>query len=125
MENKNYFGTEPKKTTSFYVAMAVLALFTLMGIGVDVDEFIQHESIQIPTWYFYLIFAVDALALLGLLLIVLFRKIGVYLFPLAIVLHFIFHQYYLSTFLYTDVTNLFLFVGLGLVMIIPKWQYFK
>ncbi|WP_018676338.1 hypothetical protein [Riemerella columbina] len=125
MENKNYFGTEPKKTTSFYVAMAVLALFTLMGLGVDIDEFIQHGSIQIPTWYFYLIFAVDALALLGLLLIVLFRKIGVYLFPFAIVLHFIFHQYYLSTFLYTDVTNLFLFVGLGLVMIIPKWQYFQ
>ncbi|WKS96012.1 hypothetical protein [Riemerella columbina] len=125
MENKNDFSQEPKKSSSFYVSMAVLGFFTLMGLGIDIDEYLQHESIQIPTAYFYLIFAIDALALLGLLAIVNFRKIGVYLFPLAVFLHFIFHQFYLSTFLYTDITTLFLYVGLGLLMIIPKWAHFK
>ncbi|MCO7355238.1 hypothetical protein JSO63_06160 [Riemerella anatipestifer] len=125
MEDRNYFNDEPKKTNSFYIAIGVLAIFTLMGLGIDIDEFSQHESINIPTWYFYLIFGVDLLALVGLFLIVLFRKIGVFLFPLAVIAHFILHQFYLSTFLYTDVTNLFLYVGLGLLMIIPKWQYFK
>ncbi|ADQ81187.1 hypothetical protein J5295_09345 [Riemerella anatipestifer] len=125
MEDRNYFNDEPKKTNSFYIAIGILAIFTLMGLGIDIDEFSQHESINIPTWYFYLIFGVDLLALVGLFLIVLFRKIGVFLFPLAVIAHFILHQFYLSTFLYTDVTNLFLYVGLGLLMIIPKWQYFK
>ncbi|MBT0548452.1 hypothetical protein JSO53_07345 [Riemerella anatipestifer] len=125
MEDRNYFNDEPKKTSSFYIAIGILAIFTLMGLGIDIDEFSQHESINIPTWYFYLIFGVDLLALVGLFLIVLFRKIGVFLFPLAVIAHFILHQFYLSTFLYTDVTNLFLYVGLGLLMIIPKWQYFK
>ncbi|MDY3548461.1 hypothetical protein PG291_07595 [Riemerella anatipestifer] len=125
MEDKHYFADEPKKTNSFYIAIGILAVFTLMGLGIDIDEFSQHESINIPTWYFYLIFSVDVLALLGLLLITLFRKIGIFMFPLAVVVHFILHQFYLSTFLYTDVTNLFLYVGLGLLMIIPKWSYFK
>lgn len=125
MEDKHYFTNEPKKTRGFYITIGILVIFTLMGLGIDVDEFSQHESINIPTWYFYLIFGVDVLALLGLFLIVLFRKTGVFLFPLAVVTHFILHQFYLSTFLYTDVTNLFLYVGLGLLMIIPKWTYFK
>ncbi|AQY23178.1 hypothetical protein [Riemerella anatipestifer] len=125
MEDRNYFNDEPKKTNSFYIAIGVLAIFTLMGLGIDIDEFSQHESINIPTWYFYLIFGVDLLALVGLFLIILYRKIGIFLFPLAVIAHFILHQFYLSTFLYTDVTNLFLYVGLGLLMIIPKWQYFK
>ncbi|MDY3502805.1 hypothetical protein PG657_07655 [Riemerella anatipestifer] len=125
MEDRNYFNDEPKKTNSFYIAIGILAIFTLMGLGIDIDEFSQHESINIPTWYFYLIFGVDLLALVGLFLIVSFRKTGIFLFPLAVIAHFILHQFYLSTFLYTDVTNLFLYVGLGLLMIIPKWQYFK
>lgn len=121
----NYFDNEPKKTTSFYVALAALALFTLMGLGIDGDEFLQRDLLHIPIWYFYLIFLVDALAILSILGISFFRKVAVFSFPLFVLLHFYLHQFYLETFLYTDVTNLFLFVGVGLLMIIPKWKFFK
>ncbi|WP_417429449.1 hypothetical protein [Halpernia sp.] len=121
----NYFDKEPKKTLSFYLALASLALFTLMGIGMDGDEFLQHNLLNIPIWYFYLIFTVDFFSLLSLVGIAFFRKLAVYFFPVFVVLHFYLHQFYLSTFLYTDVSNIFLFIGIGLLMIIPKWKYFK
>jgi len=122
----NEFANEsPKKDIGFILSLCALLFFTLMGIGIDADEFAQHAELEIPVWYFYLIFAVDFLMVLGIVLIFFYRKIGVYLFPIALIMHFLFHNYYLSTFLYTDVTNMFLFIGLGLLAIIPKFQFFK
>lgn len=120
-----YFKDEPKKTAGFYITLAALALFTLMGLGMDGDEFLQRKTLNIPDWYFILIFSVDALALISLVGISFFKKIAIYSFPIFVLLHFYLHQFYLSTFLYTDVTNLFLFIGVGLFTIIPKWKYFK
>jgi hypothetical protein len=121
----NYFDDEPQKTTSFYVALGALALFTLMGLGIDGDEFLQRKLLNIPNWYFYVIFFVDVLSLLSILGIAFFRKFAIFSFPLFVLLHFYMHQFYLETFLYTDVMNLFLYIGVGLLMIIPKWKYFK
>lgn len=121
----NYFQDEPKITTTFYVAIGALALFTLMGLGLDGDEFLQRESLNIPDWYFFVVFSVDILALLSLLGFAFFRKFAIFTFPVFVLLHFYIHQFYLSTFLYTDVTNMFLFITLGLFTIIPKWKYFK
>ena len=121
----SYFDEDPKKGLGFILALASLMLFTLMGVGLDSDEFLQHETLNIPTGYFYFIFSVDAAMILGIILIYFYRKIGVFLFPVALVLHFFMHNYYLSTFLYSDVTNLFLFIGFGLLAIIPKWKFFK
>lgn len=121
----NYFKDEPKKTPGFYITLAALALFTLMGLGIDGDEFLQRATLNIPDWYFYLIFSIDALALLSLVGIAFFKKFGIFTFPVFVLLHFYLHQFYLSTFLYTDVTNMFLFIGVGLFTIIPKWNYFK
>lgn len=121
----NYFGNEPKKTNSFYFALGALALFSLMGLGIDGDEFLQRDLLHIPQWYFYMIFLVDALCLLSILGIAFFKKFAIFSFPLFVLLHFYMHQFYLETFLYTDVTNIFLFIGVGLLVIIPKWKYFK
>lgn len=122
---ESYFQNEKKRTTTFYVALGSLALFTLMSVGLDGDEFLQRKTINIPDWYFYLIFSIDFLALLSILVIAFFKKVGIFTFPVLILLHFYLHQYYLSTFLYTDVTSIFLFIGFGLFTIIPKWKYFK
>lgn len=121
----NYFENEPKKSSGFYLSIGALALFTLMGLGIDGDEFLQRETLNIPDWYFYIIFLIDILAFLSLIGIAMFRKVAVFSFPIFVILHFFMHQFYLSTFLYTDVTNMFLFVGVGLLMFIPKWKYFK
>ncbi len=123
--NNEFANENPKKDLGFLLSLAALLLFTLMGIGIDYDEFLQKDEINIPNFYFLLIFFVDFLMIVGLALIYFYRKIGVFLFPIAVVLHFMTHNYYLSTFLYTDVTNLFLYISIGLLAIIPKWQFFK
>lgn len=121
----SYFDEDPKKGWGFILALASLLLFTFMGIGLDFDEYLQHEGLNIPKGYFYLIFSVDILMILGIVLMFFYRKIGIVLFPVMLLLHFFMHNYYLSTFLYSDVTNLFLFTGFGMLAIIPKWKFFK
>jgi hypothetical protein len=114
MEEYSYFDEDPKKGWGFILAFAALMLFTIMGLG-----------IEIPRWYFFVIFSIDILMMIGLILMFFYRKIGIFMFPALLVLHFFMHNYYLSTFLYTDVTNLFLFTGFGMLAIIPKWKFFR
>lgn len=121
----SYFDEDPKKGWGFILALASLLLFTFMGIGLDFDEYLQHETLNIPLGYFYFIFSIDILMIAGIVLMFFYRKIGIILFPVMLVLHFFMHNYYLSTFLYSDVTNLFLFTGFGMLAIIPKWKFFK
>ena len=123
--NDNFEGESPKKDFGFILTLAALMLFSLMGVGIDFDEYSQHQEINIPLGYFYFIFLVDLVMILSVVLMFFYRKIGVYLFPAALIIHFLAHSYLLTTFLYTDVTNMFLFVGVGLLAIIPKWQFFK
>ena len=121
----SYFDEDPKKGWGFILALASLLLFTFMGIGLDFDEYLQHETLNIPLGYFYFIFSIDILMIAGIVLMFFYRKIGIILFPVMLVLHFFMHNYYLSTFLYSDVTNLFLFTGFGMLAIIPKWKFFR
>ena len=123
--NEEFSNESPKKDLGFILSLAALLLFTLMGIGIDSDEYVQQNDLNIPAFYFILIFLIDLLMIIGLILIFFYRKMGVYLFPAAVVLHFFLHNFYLSTFLYTDVTNLFIFISVGLLAFIPKWQFFK
>ena len=115
----------PKKDIGFILSLCALLLFSLMGIGIDADEYLQRAELNIPGNYFFLIFGVDLLMITGIALIFFYRKIGVFIFPIAVLAHYLLHNYYLSTFLYTDVTNLFLYVSVGLLAFIPKWQFFK
>jgi hypothetical protein len=115
----------PKKDVGFILSLCALLLFTLMGVGIDADEYLQRAELNIPGDYFFLIFGVDLLMIAGITLIFFYRKIGIFLFPIAVLAHYLLHNYYLSTFLYTDVTNLFLYVSVGLLAFIPKWQFFK
>ena len=115
----------PKKDIGFILSLCALLLFSLMGIGIDADEYLQRAELNIPGNYFFLIFGVDLLMITGIALIFFYRKIGVFLFPIAVLAHYLLHNYYLSTFLYTDVTNLFLYVSVGLLPFIPKCQFFK
>ncbi|AYO57239.1 hypothetical protein CO230_03325 [Chryseobacterium sp. 6424] len=120
-----FANESPKKDMGFKLSLAALLLFTLMGVGIDYDEFLQREDLNIPSFYFMLIFTVDLLMVIGLILIYMYRKIGIFLFPIALFTHFLLHSFYLSTFLYTDVTNLFLFISVGLLAFIPKYKFFR
>ena len=103
----NYFDKNPEKTTFFYVAIFFMVALSFLGIGVDLTEYFQKTDINIPVWYFYLIFAVDIIGLLSIVGIYFYRKIGVILFPVAILFHFYLHEFYLSTMLYSDLFTLF------------------
>lgn len=125
---ENYFKGEVKtRGMGFIISLLAMLLFSVMGIGIDVDGYLQatEKSVEIPLWYFYIIFAVDVVIILSLILIYFYRKAGAILFPLFTLAHFVCHIYYLDTFLYSDVTALFLFIGIGLVAFLPKWQFFK
>lgn len=123
--NDEFADESAKKDIGFLLSLAALLLFSLMGAGIDFDEYLQKTELGIPDFYFVLIFLTDLLMIVGLALIFMYRKIGAYLFPAVVVLHFLLHNYYLSTFLYTDVTNLFLYITVGLLAFIPKWKFFK
>jgi hypothetical protein len=59
------------------LAFAALMLFTVMGLGIDVDEYLQHEYLDIPRWYFYIIFSIDVLMMIGLILMFFYKKVGI------------------------------------------------
>ena len=123
--NDDFKDESPTKDFGFVLSLAALMLFSLMGVGIDVDEFSQHQEINIPSAYFYFIFLVDLMMILSVVFIYFYKKIAAYTFPLAVLTHFLAHSFFLTTFLYTDVTNMFLYVGVGMLAIIPKWQFFK
>lgn len=123
--NDNFAGESPKKDFGFILALAALLLFSLMGAGIDLDEFTQHKDINIPTGYFYFIFIVDVIMIISVFFIFMYKKWGAYIFPAMVITHFLSHNFFLSTFLYTDVTNMFLYTTLGMLAILPKWQFFK
>lgn len=122
---ENYFGNTSKKTPFFYFAVVILILCAGLSINTDLAEFSQHKDLNIPQWFFYAIFFLDFLILSSIALIYFYRKIGVYVMPLAIVIHFLMHNFYLSTMLYSDLNLLFFYFCVGLLVVIPRWKFYK
>ena len=89
--NNSFEGESPNKDFGFVLSLAALMLFSLMGLGIDVDEFSQHQEINIPTGYFYFIFLVDLVMMVSLVFIFFYKKIAAYIFPAALVTHFLAH----------------------------------
>lgn len=123
--DENFFDKDPARTTSFYAAIVILSILSFLSIGVDIIEYKQHKDINIPIDFSYLILAIDALIVLSIIAIFFYRKIGVFLYPIVVFSHYFLQLYYLKTLLYADLFNLFAFIGLGLLAIIPKWKFFK
>ncbi|VDH05774.1 hypothetical protein [Bergeyella zoohelcum] len=124
--------TQPKtnsqvlhRGTFFWVTLIVLIVFSIMTMGVDVDQVLQRTEIHIPEWYFYIIFSVNAVMIVALVLLFFFKRLGLILFPISVLLHFSFHIYFLGTFLYTDLMTLFMYFALGLLYFVPLWDKMK
>ena len=97
----------------------------LLSVNTDLAEHAQHKILNIPQWFFTLIFSIDVLMIAAIIAIYFYRKIGVYLLPVLILVHFMLHNYYLSTMLYSDLNALFMYFSAGLFAVIPRWPYFK
>lgn len=122
----NYFGNVPEKPTlPYYIGIAVLLVAAFLSVNTDLALFSERKDVEIQDWYFWLIFSID-LAIFACVISMLFqRKIGVIAMPVLVVLHFMLHRFYLSTFLYFDVQLLFVYFALGLFMVIPRWKFFR
>ena len=123
--DESFFDKSPAKTASFYAAIVILSILSFLSIGVDIIEYKQHKDINIPIDFSYLILGIDAIIVLSIVAIFFYRKFGVFLYPVLVFVHLFLHEYFLSTLLYADLFNLFAFIGLGLLAIIPKWKFFK
>lgn len=124
MENYG-IGETSKKTKGFIWALVLIFLAYILTINLDLAKFSEQQDLQIPAWFNYSILALDALVILGLVLIYFYKKIGVYLVPAVIVFHYVFHQYYMEVMLYSDLFTLFVFSSAGLFVIVPRWKFFK
>lgn len=113
-----------KRSILFIVGWLCIFLLSSIGINMDITSFLQREEVNIPAYYFYWIFMVDFLLLLALVLIFFHRKWGVFLFPIGIFLHFNFHIYFLSSFLYFDLFTLFIY-SLFLMEVVVNWKNYK
>lgn len=114
-----------KNNKDYYIIFGLIMLVYLLSINTDAQQFVQHSLINIPGGFFYLTFGADFLVIVSWILILLYRKVGIVLFPLFVLLHFSFHNYFLSTYLYSDITVLFLYIGLGLLAVIPRWNVLR
>lgn len=121
----NFFDKSPEKTTGFYFAIVFLVIFSLLSVGIDITEYLNRQDVNIPLWFFYVIFSVDILMVFSVASIYFYRKPGVIIYPIIVVTHYFLHEFYLSTMLYSDLFNLFCYIGLGLLTIIPKWKFYK
>lgn len=114
-----------KNNKDYYLIFGLILLIFGLSVNTDLAEFSQHKDIAIPSNFFYYTLGVDALVLVSWILLILFRKAGVILFPLFVFIHFALHNYFLSTYLYSDITALFAFIGLGLFAVIPRWNIMR
>jgi NADH:ubiquinone oxidoreductase subunit 6 (subunit J) len=122
---ENYFGDVSKKTNGFVIALVVLLVCVGLSVNTDLAQYSQHEEMNIPIWFFYVVFGLDLIMLICIILIYFYRKIGIYIFPLAAVIHFMMNNFYLSTTLYSDLLIFFAYFSAALFVAIPRWKYFK
>ena len=82
--NDNFKGESPAKDFGFVLSLAALMLFSLMGVGIDFDEYTQHQEINIPLGYFYFIFLVDLVMIVSLIFIFFYKQVNAVIFRKAI-----------------------------------------
>lgn len=114
-----------KKSLSLYIVLILMLIPFILSVNTDLAHFSQHTDTGVPKEFLWIIFTVDFLVLLCMVLIYFYRKVGAILLPVAVMMHFLLHDFYLSTTLYADLFLLFVYCGAGLAVIIPKWKIFR
>lgn len=122
---QEYFKNITKKSTSLVIAIVLMFILLVFSVNLDIIEWKQQKEIGIPHWFFWIIFSVDALIVISLVLLALYRKIGAIGTPILAFAHFLMNVYFLSAFIYSDLFFLFVFFCAGLFSIVPRWKFFK
>lgn len=123
---QDYFQEQnPSKGLYFYLALALMLLVLVLSINTDAAHFALREKTGVPVEFFWIIFTVDILIVLSFVLIFFYKKAGAVLFPFFVLIHFFLHNFYLSTILFSDLNLLFVYFAAGLLVIIPRWKFFR
>ena len=122
MENSKKSYAHKSKT--FVGVLILTLLMSTFSINFDYSEFVQRKTLNIPQWYSLIMVVVDVAIIASLIGIYFYKKMGVYVFPVAVFAHFLLHNIFFNSFLYFDIFLLFLYT-LILVGVYPRWKFFK
>jgi hypothetical protein len=122
---KQYFEEVEKKSKSFYFAIILTLVLYLLMLNTDLAQYSEHKETGVPSWFIAVVFGVDICIILALMLVLFYKKIGVFSFPIFVMVHHLLYEFYLSTTLLSGLHLLFVFLTVGLLVIIPRWKFYK
>jgi len=88
-------------------------------------EYFHLEDSVMPTWYPNVTLGLGILSLIGIVLVYFYKKIGVYLTALALFISIIIQPEFMPDGTLYSMFTLFVFIGYGLAVIIPRWKEFS
>lgn len=88
-------------------------------------EHFKLDDLKMPEWYPMATLGLGLLALIGVVLVFLYRKIGVYLTIFALFISIVMQPGFMPDGTLFSMFTLFVFVGYGLSVVIPHWSEFK
>jgi uncharacterized membrane protein len=94
-------------------------------LNTDLAQYSEHKETGVPSWFIAVVFGVDICIILALMLVLFYKKIGVFSFPIFVMVHHLLYEFYLSTTLLSGLHLLFVFLTVGLLVIIPRWKFYK
>ncbi len=88
-------------------------------------EFFNLRDTVMPSWYPGVTLGLGILSLIGVLLVLFYKKIGVYLTIASLFAAIVIQPTFLPDGTLYSMFTLFVFIGYGLAVIIPHWNEFK
>lgn len=134
-EDKQVFHEGNTKSVWFHI-MFYLMLFIILSLlyrGYQLyvtndylfRSFLNEDAPEMPSWYPISTIALSLLALVGLILTYMFRKIGVYVVVASLFLSAAVQPEFMADGALFTLFALFVFIGYGLAIIYPYWKSFK
>lgn len=87
-------------------------------------EFFHLDDLKMPSWYPMATLILGLIALVGVILVFFYKKIGVYLTILALFISIVMQPQFMPDGTLYSMFTLFVFIGYGLAVIIPHWNEF-
>lgn len=88
-------------------------------------EYFHDDSMVMPTWYPLATIGLGLLALIGIVLIYFYKKLGVFLVIFSLFISIVMQPTFMPDGTLYSMFSLFVFIGYGLSVIIPHWKSFK
>ncbi len=122
---EEYFADIEPRSTTFKIVIWLLALFNFLPLYSAIKGLEGKFMPGTNPSFFYLIIFLIAMGLVSLWGIYHFKKWAVFTFIGAAVLQYLAYLVLYGVEFFDMIFLFFLFIGFGLLEIIPRWKYFK